>query len=224
MTNQSKLYAIIVAGGSGTRMGGSLPKQFMLLKGEPILMHTIRKFHSFNREMKLVVVLPSDQMDTWKQLCDEYNFTIPHTLITGGFTRFHSVKNALSQTGTEGLIAVHDGVRPLVSQETISRCFKVATQQGTAVPVIPLNDSVRQLHGDTSQVIDRDTLRLVQTPQVFKALLLHNAYNEPFRPEFTDDASVVQHCGTNISLTEGNSENIKITRPLDMLIAEVLVE
>lgn len=218
-----KRYCIIVAGGSGVRMGSELPKQLIELNGKPVLMHTIEKFHRFDATIQLIAALPKSQQELWKELCSKHGFAISHKTVNGGITRFHSVKNALAEVGNEGLVAVHDGVRPLVSNATIKRCFDAAMLYGAAIPVIPLSDSVREVTEIASRAIDRSKLRLVQTPQVFQADLLQKAYQAAYRPEFTDDASAVEHIGAAITLVEGNTENIKLTYPSDIAIAKALL-
>ena len=218
-------YVIIVAGGKGLRMGGEVPKQYLPVGGVPILMRTLQAFHDADEDMGIILVLPKDQQEYWEQLCAEYQFTLPHRLAVGGETRFHSVQNglALVPDDAEGLVGVHDGVRPFVSKEVIRRCFDAALEQGAVVPVIPVVETVRQLlpEGD-SLTVDRDLYRLVQTPQVFRIPLLKEAYRQPYRPEFTDDASVVEELGHRVALVEGTRENIKITTPSDIQYAEFL--
>ncbi len=217
--------AIIVAGGSGTRMLTAVPKQFIELCGMPILMHSIRTFANTYKDIRIVVVLPSSQIAYWQELCLRYKFTIPHRLAEGGETRFHSVMSGLSALPDEGLVAIHDGVRPLVSRQTIERCFQVAGQYGNAIPVMPVIDSVREVSNEDSHIVDRKNLRLVQTPQVFDLALLKAAYTKQvYTHTFTDDASVFEKAGHHICLTEGNVENIKITVPHDLVIAEALMK
>ena len=214
---------IIVAGGSGTRMGAEVPKQFLLLAGKPILMHTIGVFYQFDPTMKIVVVLPASQHGLWKDLCDKHHFTIPFQLANGGNERFHSVKNGLAYAPKSGIIAIHDGVRPLVSAETIQRCFDAATTSKAVIPVVPVTESVRQQLTETESIpVNRDAYALVQTPQVFDAQTIHKAYEQPFSPAFTDDATVAESMGIKVQLVQGNFENIKITRPIDLNIAESL--
>jgi 2-C-methyl-D-erythritol 4-phosphate cytidylyltransferase len=215
---------IIVAGGTGTRMGKNIPKQFLDLQGKPILMHTIEVFHRFDRQMQIIVVLPHDQHKTWEALCKKHHFSINHQLTSGGETRFHSVKNGLALAPETGLIGIHDGVRPLVSAETIERCYTGAEQHGACIPVIPVTESVRLVEGDQSVPVDRSKYVLIQTPQVFKAEWIHQAYNQPFSGAFTDDATVLEKWGQKVVLTEGNFENIKITRPIDLTLAEALLK
>jgi len=214
---------IIVAGGNGSRMGTELPKQFLRVRGIPVLMHTIRNFHDFDPSIQLIVVLPADEIDNWKELCRQHHFDIPHLLIAGGDTRFQSVKNGLSLVDDSELIAIHDGVRPLVSHETLNRCFTGAEETGTAIPVLPANESVREGTMNSSAPVDRSRYFLVQTPQVFKASLIQESYKQPWIPEFTDDASVAEHSGIRVHMVMGNRENIKITFPEDLRIAELFL-
>ena len=217
-----RTIAIIVAGGSGTRFGAQMPKQFLALQGKPVLMRTIEAFKGFD----VIVTLPVGQMDVWRDLCREYGFTVAHRVVAGGETRWHSVKNALDSIGDAAdvdVIAVHDGVRPLASADLIDRCMATAREQGSAIPVVMLNDSVRQVDGQASHALDRSTLRAVQTPQAFDARLLVEAYGQPFDPTFTDDASVVERAGHAVTLVEGDPVNLKITRPMDLALAEYLL-
>lgn len=217
-----KLYAIIVAGGRGTRMGTEIPKQFLPIGGKPVLMYSIETFYDYDPKMELIVVLPESQHERWATLCSEMHFTVPHRVVSGGETRFHSVQNGLALVEEDGLVAVHDGVRPFASRDTIDRCFRLAAEKGTAVPVVSMIDSLRQVDGEKSHSVCRDDFRMVQTPQVFSASLLKAAYHQPFQACFTDDASVVEAQGTTICLAEGNRENIKITSPFDLSVAELL--
>ena len=221
-----RTIAIIVAGGSGTRFGAQMPKQFLALQGKPILMRTIEAFIEADNRFDVIVTLPVDQMDVWRDLCCEHGFTVPHHVVAGGETRWHSVKNALdciSDVADVDVIAVHDGVRPLASTDLINRCLATAREQGSAIPVVMLNDSVRQLDADGSRALDRASLRAVQTPQVFDARLLMESYGQPFDPTFTDDASVVERAGHTVALVEGEPANLKITRPMDLALAEYLL-
>jgi len=222
------MIAIIVAGGSGTRFGAQMPKQFLELGGKPILMRTIQAFESAlqGTDHGVVVTLPADQMSLWQDLCTQHGFDVPHCVIQGGETRWHSVKNALDgivDIAGVDLIAVHDGVRPLVTAELINRTTEAARRDGAAIPVVMLNDSVRQVMGETSHALDRSTLRAVQTPQTFDARLLMDAYSQPYLPTFTDDASVVERYGHSVTLVEGDPRNLKITRPMDLALAEYLM-
>ena len=209
---------IIVAGGKGLRMGGDIPKQFLVVDGMPILMHTISRFAEWDGTMEIVVVLPESQQQYWRELCREYGFDIRHTIATGGKERFHSVKNGLAVVPAEcGLVAVHDGVRPYVSHETIARCFDAAARYGAAVPVTPVVETIRHIEPDGRSItVPRADYRLVQTPQVFRTDLLRRAYEQEFTTTFTDDASVVEAMGIEVTLVEGNRENIKITTPADL--------
>lgn len=222
-----KTIAIIVAGGSGTRFGAEVPKQFLDLGGRPILMRTIDAFwEQGNGSLEIIVTLPADQMGLWHELRERYAFAVPHRVVPGGETRWHSVKNALDSIGDiDGVdvIAVHDGVRPLAGVDLINRVLDAARRDGAAIPVVMLNDSVRQVDGDDSRALDRSSLRAVQTPQVFDARLLMEAYEQPFDPTFTDDASVVERAGHRVTLVEGDPRNLKITRPMDLALAEYLL-
>ena len=217
-------FVIIVAGGKGLRMGADLPKQFLPIGGKPVLMHTLEAFHKADAAMRLILVLPQSQQTYWKSLCEEYAFSIPHQVADGGETRFHSVKNGLALVDEAGLVGVHDGVRPFASIEVIRRCYAEAARYKAVVPVIDVVETVRVLQGEDSQTVDRNQYKLVQTPQVFDVALLKQAYQQPYTPNFTDDASVVEACGQKIHLTEGNRENIKITTPFDLKIAETILQ
>jgi 2-C-methyl-D-erythritol 4-phosphate cytidylyltransferase len=215
--------AIIVAGGKGERMNSDIPKQFIEIQGKPVLMHTIEVFHRFDDTMQLILVLPEIQIGFWKEICKKHNFTLIHQIVPGGKTRFNSVKNGLKVVKNPSLVAVHDGVRPLVSIETISRCFEAAEKFEAVVPVFDLVESIRQITEKGSQSVDRNAYKLVQTPQVFDAELLIKAYEQDFSDIFTDDASVVEATGTKIHLVEGNRENIKITTEFDLKIAKLSI-
>lgn len=215
-----KYYAIIVGGGSGSRMQSETPKQFMLLNSKPILMHTIEAFYYSDLKPDIIVVLNVDFHTYWEQLCKKYNFSIPHTLIKGGLQRFHSVKNGIRSIKGNAVVAIHDAVRPLASNEIICRSFREAEQTGNAVVAIKTRDSVRQKMGNSSIPLNRDEIYLVQTPQTFQFALLNKAYKQEYRNEFTDDASVVERTGVTINLIEGESKNLKITFPEDLSLAE----
>ena len=224
MSSTSKHTILIVAGGRGTRMGGPQPKQFLELAGRPVLMHTLEAFDRWDASARLIVVLPEDQIDTWKRLCEAHVFSRIHRVVAGGETRFHSVRNGLGAVASDGLIAVHDGVRPLVAPSVIAACFAAAADGGAAVPVVPVVESVREVDADGgSRPVDRTRLRVVQTPQVFRADVLRAAYCLPYNPRFTDDASVVEASGVAVRLVPGNRENIKLTTPMDLLLAEQLM-
>ena len=225
---EMRTIAIIVAGGSGSRFGAQMPKQFLELGGKPILMRTIEAFEQSldGGNHEIIVTLPADQMDLWRNLCERHGFAVPHRVVSGGETRWHSVKNALgSIPGVDDVdvIAVHDGVRPMASADLINRVLGAARSDGAAIPVVSLNDSVRQVTGDNSHALDRSSLRAVQTPQAFDARLLLQAYEHPFEPTFTDDASVVERADHSVTLVEGDPRNLKITRPIDLALAEYLL-
>jgi 2-C-methyl-D-erythritol 4-phosphate cytidylyltransferase len=217
-------YVIIVAGGSGERMQHGIPKQFIPVGGKPVLMHTMAAFRTALPDIHMVVVLPEKHIKLWKDLCTEFSCTISHTITAGGKTRFYSVRQGLRMIRPGTIVGIHDGVRPFVSRQTILTAFETAEKTGTAVPVVELNDSLRMLSNGTTHPADRAHFRLVQTPQVFKADLLLEAYKANYRKGFTDDASVVEAAGHTITLTEGNFENIKITRSVDLAFAEVLTK
>ncbi|MDH6354848.1 2-C-methyl-D-erythritol 4-phosphate cytidylyltransferase [Dysgonomonas sp. PH5-45] len=214
---------IIVAGGKGLRMGHDLPKQFIAIGGKPVLMHTIDAFYGYDNSMQIVLVLAPDYVGYWQKLCDEYAFDIPHVITTGGETRYHSVKNGL-QLATGQVIAVHDAARPFVSEELIGRCFGRIKEKKAIIPAIAAVDSLREVQNDgNSHIIDRGSIRMVQTPQVFLADILKEAYKTDYNPAFTDDASVVEAIGINVCLVEGEPTNIKITTPLDLEVAKLLL-
>lgn len=214
---------IIVAGGKGLRMGNDLPKQFIPIGGKPVLMRTIEAFYRFDRDINIILVLPVSHQDYWKSLCEEYNFSIEHTIANGGETRFHSVKNGLALVA-DGLVGVQDGVRPFGSVEMIKRCFDVAREYPAVIPVIDSTDSLREVvEEDKSRIVDRSKIRLVQTPQVFDVNVLKKAYQTDFKETFTDDASVVEAMGVDVHLVKGEVTNIKITTPLDLKIGELII-
>jgi len=217
-----KKHIIIVAGGKGLRMGGDIPKQFLPVCGKPVLMRTLEAFHAYDASMHLILMLPVSQQEYWKELCREYQFGLPHDVADGGETRFHSVMNGLALVEGEGLVGVHDGVRPFVSQEVIARCYEEAQAKKTVIPVIGVVETVRHLTEEGSETVPRDRYKLVQTPQVFDVALLRRAYRQPYTDFFTDDASVVEALGEKVHLVEGNRENIKLTTPFDLKLAEVL--
>ena len=246
-------YIIIVAGGKGLRMGSDIPKQFLPIGSKPVLMRTLERFRAYSSALQIILVLPEAQQDYWRQLCEEYHFDVEHQIANGGQTRFHSVQNglALVPDDAEGVVGVHDGVRPFPSIEVIRNCYETARTAKAVIPVIPVVETVRQLISDgqvSSRTVPRDEYRLVQTPQTFDIQLLKAAYKraqnqvnlssaereqarpevkaanrQPYNDGFTDDASVVESYGYAITLVEGNRENIKITTPYDLKIAEVLI-
>lgn len=199
------------------------PKQFLQLEGKPVLMHTISRFHDFDNDIGIILVLPRDHMTEWRRLVLQHGFSIRHEIAEGGEERFHSVSAGLEMVDEDSLVAIHDGVRPLVSRETIWRCFADAEEFGNAVPCIEPADSIRLQAEDTSKPFPRGGVRLIQTPQVFRSSLIKEAYRRPYDPSFTDDATVAEASGAVIHLTHGNRENIKITTPEDMIIAGVLL-
>ena len=226
-------YIIIVAGGKGLRMGSDIPKQFLPIGGKPVLMRTLERFREYSAELQIILVLPEAQQAYWRELCKQYNFPLPlegteggfYQLANGGQTRFHSVQNGLAKVpdDAQGVVGVHDGVRPFPSIEVIKNCYETARTKKAVIPVIPVVETVRHLEGEKSVTVPRGDYRLVQTPQTFDIQLLKAANRQPYNDGFTDDASVVESYGYEITLVEGNRENIKITTPYDMKIAEVLI-
>ena len=245
-------YVIIVAGGKGLRMGSDIPKQFLPIGGKPVLMRTLERFREYSPTLQIILVLPKAQQDYWKQLCEEYHFNVEYQLADGGETRFHSVQHglALIPDETEGVVGVHDGVRPFPSIDVIRRCYDTAREKKAVIPVIPVVETLRQIISKDdrtnrtaeqteeggkvlqsyspcnkiSQTVPRNEYRLVQTPQTFDIQLLKAANRQPYNDGFTDDASVVESYGHAITLVEGNRENIKITTPFDITIAEALLQ
>lgn len=217
-------FVIIVAGGSGSRMKSRLPKQFIPIGDKPMLMHTIQRFISCFEDITIIVVLPKKYIPLWKDLCVEFSFNIKHTITSGGKTRFESVKNGLQLISGDGIVAVHDGVRPFVAEKTIKQVFEAAVKHGAAIPVITLKDSIRQVNSSHHKSLNRDEYRLVQTPQCFSSDIIINAYKHNSFNQFTDDASVVEASGVPVILTEGNYENIKITNTFDLAVAELLTK
>lgn len=219
-------YAIIVAGGKGLRIGTEVPKQFLSIAGKPVLMRTINRFRAYDAHIKIILVLPKEQQEYWRELCAEYHFIEDYQLADGGASRFQSCRNGLSMipNDAEGLVGIHDGVRPFVSNEAISRCYDAAEKEKAVIPVLPVTDSLRFVgDSDKGRNVLRSDYRVVQTPQVFDIQLLKKAYNQPESTSFTDDASVVESIGQAVTMVEGNRENIKITTPFDLKVAEVLV-
>lgn len=219
----SSRHVIVVAGGKGLRMETDIPKQFIPIGGKPVLMRTIQAFADFDSQIHIVLVLTENFLDYWRKLCNDYNFRIPHEIVTGGQTRFDSVKNGLERV-SGGYVAVHDAARPFVSQQLITECFRNAEESLAVIPVVPMTDSCRMLNEDGRNfIVDRSLMRMVQTPQVFQTSLLQQAYKTPFQEVFTDDASVVEAFHP-ISLVPGENTNIKITNPIDLSIAEWIIE
>jgi 2-C-methyl-D-erythritol 4-phosphate cytidylyltransferase len=217
------LYVVIVAGGSGKRMGVETPKQYLELAGKPVLMHTIERFLEFSNSIEIITVLPENQLRYWRDLQKRYSFEVPQTIVKGGAHRFISVKHGLEFVGTPGLVAIHDGVRPLVKLDTIKRCFEAAEKFGNAIPVVSPADSLRMMTAKGNKWINRNDVKMVQTPQVFDAELIKNAYKQEYDLSFTDDATVLEKTGVKIHMVEGNRENIKITNPEDLFIAQTLM-
>ena len=247
-----KKYALIVAGGSGTRMQTDIPKQFLLLAGKPVLMHTMKQFEKYSTEnikensennlannsaekLEIILVLPQEQISFWEELCKKHQFSTPHTIIAGGKSRYQSVKNGLNsikieenfsdaENNASAIVAIHDGVRPLVSVSVIAQSFEMAKNKGNAVVCVPLKDSIRQVNAvnNTSQAVNRADFRLIQTPQTFQLNQIKKAYLLPETPELTDDSSIAEKAGFKIHLLEGSYQNIKITTPEDLVFAETL--
>ena len=230
-------YVIIVAGGKGLRMGSDIPKQFLPIGGKPVLMRTLERFRGYSPTLQIILVLPKAQQEYWEKLCQKHNFTVEYRLADGGEARFHSVQQglALIPDDAEGVVGVHDGVRPFPSIEVIRRCYETARQAKAVIPVIPVVETVRRLSPESpdkpdnpetlsSVTVPRNEYRLVQTPQCFDIQLLKAANQQPYNDGFTDDASVVEAFGYDVTLVDGNRENIKITTPYDLKIAEVLIE
>ena len=215
-----KKVALIVAGGKGERMNADIPKQFLLLNGNPILMHTLKQFSHFE---EIVLVLPHSQFEYWQELCDTYNFSKQHTLVAGGITRFHSVKNGLDSIADNTIVAIHDGVRPLVST-TLIDSLVAETKSGIGViPIVPVKDSIRKVEGENSVHLDRSNLFKVQTPQCFLSADIQKAYTQDFSDTFTDDASVFEANGGKINTLLGEEKNLKITTEEDLKIASILI-
>lgn len=219
-----KKFVLIVAGGSGIRMGTEIPKQFLEICGKPVLMHTMQIFDDFDHECVMILVLPESQQEYWKELCLKYAFALPHQIVSGGASRFNSVQNGLKLIDEKGIVFIHDGVRPLVSHRTIERCSQMAEKNGNAIPVLQVNESLRKQKGHQSVSVDRTLYLSVQTPQTFRSEQILKAFEQDFDPAFTDDASVAEKAGFPIFMVEGNQENIKITTPADLIIAEAFLK
>lgn len=215
-------FAIITGGGLGLRMNGTVPKQFLLLGGLPVIMHTLQQFAPFCKN--IVVPLPENYHDFWEDLQKEHHFSIPHTLVCGGKTRFESVRNALKYIPAKGLVAIHDAVRPFISKNLIEKCFQQAEKQGNAISSQPITESLRMADNGTTKSIDRTLFYRIQTPQVFQCSDIKEAYNQDYCKTFTDDATVLESKGGDIHLVEGEEQNIKITTPMDLFLAENLIE
>lgn len=218
-------YAVIVAGGSGSRMGTDTPKQFLPIGNAPILMHTIKRFFTSAEQVNIVLVLPEEQVERWHQLCQKYSFSIPHLIVFGGKTRFQSVRNGLNSIGdSDGLVAIHDGVRPFISKRIIEEAFHTAKEKGNAVASVQMKDSIRLLDKKGSKAVNREDFRIIQTPQTFKLSQIRDAFHKAKSDQFTDDASVAENAGYNIQLIEGSYDNIKITTPEDLAMAEAILK
>lgn len=219
-----KEYALIVAGGQGTRIKSSLPKQFLPLAGLPVLMHTIKAFYNYSRRIEIILVLPEKDLKTWQSLCSEHKFDVPVTVQTGGDSRYQSVKKGLERIKEDGLVAIHDGVRPIINKNIIGASFQLAAVHQSAVAAVRLKESIRVTDQDNTRAVDRSKYRIIQTPQTFRTSLIKQAYEIPEDASLTDDASVAERAGHTISLFEGSYENIKITTPEDLVIAEALLK
>ncbi len=224
MEPPEKRYVIIVAGGNGSRMNSPVPKQFLRLEGRPILMHTISKFTDTDAGIEVIIVIPPDQVSLWESLCAEHNFYKTAKIAFSGESRFHSVKNGLALVTEPGIVGVHDAVRPLVSSKTIIAAYKAAGMYGNAIPAVPINDSIRQIETTRNIALDRSRYCAIQTPQCFRSDILKKAYEQEYRYTFTDDATVVEALGEQIRLVDGNTENLKITSPKDIFVAEALLK
>jgi len=219
-----KKYAVIVAGGSGTRMGSLLPKQFLQIHNFPIVWYTMQVFLKTYKDIQIILVLPQDYYDTGRAICDEMNPLFPVQTIVGGPNRFHSVQQGLSLVREPSIVFVHDAVRCLVTPSLIHHCYNEALEQGSAIPCVESRDSVRILTDSGHRSLNRTDVKLVQTPQTFRSELILPAYQVPYREEFTDDASVLEAFGHTVHLVEGEFNNLKITTPLDLAIAEKLLD
>ena len=220
----SNEYALVVAGGKGTRISSKTPKQFLELNGLPVLMHTLLTFYRYSQDITVILVLPEDDLQTWQSLCARYKFTQPLILQKGGETRFQSVKKGLEKIENDGLVAIHDGVRPLVSENIIATSFRLAAVHQSAIAAMPLKESIRMIDHDNTKAVDRSKYRLIQTPQTFSVSLIKKAYEMQEDLSLTDDASVAENSGHVISLFEGSYENVKITTTEDLIIAEALLK
>ncbi len=215
-----KNTVIIVGGGMGLRMNNTLPKQFMEINHRPLLFYTIERFYHFDQNISIILVLPETYHIYWNKWCKKYSFQIPHHLVAGGEARYHSVKNGLSMTERKSLIAIHDAVRPFITTDFLQKAFETAAKNGSAVPVLNVNETVRQISDTSSTILPRKEIYTVQTPQIFKAEWIYKGYEQPYTKDITDDAILVEKAGYNLTFMEGLRYNIKITFPEDMLLAE----
>jgi len=218
-----KKIAIIVAGGTGIRMKGPIPKQFIEINGKPVIIYSLEAFYKFDKSIHFIIALHSDYFSIWEKIIRNYPVFSGIKIVPGGESRFHSVLNAVNMIEGESLIAIHDAVRPLVSRETISRCFKTAETDGCAIPCMEISESLREMTSKGTRPVNRDKFRTIQTPQIFRSDILKAAYRQKYRMNFTDDATVVEKAGYKITLVEGNRENIKITTKEDLFLAETLL-
>jgi 2-C-methyl-D-erythritol 4-phosphate cytidylyltransferase len=219
-----KKYVLIIAGGIGKRMNTAIPKQFIPLANKPVLMHTIAKFYEYDKKMGIIVILPREHVALWKDLCKEFNFKIEHQIVNGGKERFYSVKNGLKKVEKDSLVLIHDGVRPLVSLETISRVVNTSQEKGNAVPYMDVNQSIRKVQNNVNKAVDRSQFKLIQTPQGFHSNIIKDAYAKRYRKSFTDDASVLEAHKQEIHLVKGNYQNIKITSSTDLHLVDCLLK
>lgn len=222
--NNISCAAIIVAGGNGLRMNSAVPKQFMLLKGKPVLYYSIRAFLNFNPAIKIILVLPAEHISYSNMVLQCFKDRIDMIVVSGGSTRFHSVQNGINALGDEEIVFIHDGVRPFINNELLQRCFETAVNKGNAIPCIDVSDSIRRVNKNNSEYIDRETLRAIQTPQTFSSVIIQKAFEQGYQPAFTDEATVIEHDGEKVCLVEGNKNNIKITTPEDLIIAAAILE
>lgn len=218
-----KRFCIVVAGGKGLRMGEKIPKQFLLLGGKPVLIRTLSTIKEFDSKINIVLALPADQIGTWDKLCNHHSFSHKIQVVLGGKTRFHSVKNALDTIPDEGIVAVHDGVRPLITKDLFERCYSSAAIEGNAIPCIPVSESMREITPVGNHQVDRSKYVLIQTPQVFQTSVLKEAFCLPYEESFTDEASMLEKMGMPIKLVGGETNNIKITTKTDLLLAEAII-
>ena len=220
-----KRYALIVAAGNGLRMGIDIPKQFLLLQGKPVLMHTVEAFYNYDPEIQIITLLAPEHKEYWRDLCQKHNFRIKHLVVDGGATRFHSVKNGLAHVTDNALVAIHDGVRPIIDRELLEALFVVAEKEKAVYPVVPVVDTLRRwIDNGKNKTMDRSKFCLVQTPQVFSSRIIIRAYRTEYSDRFTDDVSVVESrrlCRP--VMVAGKRENIKITTPVDLIIAEAIL-
>jgi 2-C-methyl-D-erythritol 4-phosphate cytidylyltransferase len=219
-----KKTAVIVAGGNGLRMGAFIPKQFLTLKGKPVIWYTLHTFLQSYEDLNIILVLPEEHIERGQEIIASFNQPQRIQLVKGGHTRYHSVQNGLQHVQPDAVVFVHDGVRSMVSVQLIQRCYEQALQKGSAIPAVAATDSIRVVHGDASTVADRNHIRIIQTPQTFKASIILPAFEQPYSEAFTDEATVVEAFGTPVYLCEGDYNNIKITRPVDLLVAEKILE